>query len=120
MNTVEPIRDKRDVYAIKKYLRQKDIKYYIMFITGISLGLRINEILKMTVGDVKGRNTATFRQSKTGKEITVAYNDELLREYKTYCEHRTPEEALIPNPNNEYKPITRDTSSVMCVCRPCI
>ena len=105
MNTVEPIRDKRDVYAIKKYLRQKDIKYYIMF---ISLGLRINEILKMTVGDVKGRNTATFRQSKTGKEITVAYNDELLREYKTYCEHRTPEEALIPNPNNEYKPITRD------------
>ena len=99
MNTVEPIRDKRDVYAIKKYLRQKDIKYYIMFITGISLGLRINEILKMTVGDVKGRTTATFRQSKTGKEITVAYNDELLREYKTYCEHRTPEEALIPNPN---------------------
>ena len=31
-----------------------------------------------------------------------------MREYKTYCEHRTPEEALIPNPNNEYKPITRD------------
>ena len=68
MNTVEPIRDKRDVYAIKKYLRQKDIKYYIMFITGISLGLRINEILKMTVGDVKGRTTATFRQSKTERK----------------------------------------------------
>ena len=107
MNTVEPIRDKRDVYAIKKYLHQKDIKYYIMFITGISLGLRINEILKMTVGDVKGRTTATFRQSKTGKEITVAYNDELLKEYKIYCEHRTPEEALIPNNHNEYKAISR-------------
>ena len=65
MNTVEPIRDKRDVYAIKKYLRQKDIKYYIMFITGISLGMRINEMLKMKVGDVKGRNTATFRHSNT-------------------------------------------------------
>ena len=107
MNTVEPIRDKRDVYAIKKYLKKKDIKYYIMFITGISLGLRINEILKMTVGDVKGRNTATFRQSKTGKEITVAYNDELLKEYKIYCEHRTPDEALIPNNHNEYKAISR-------------
>lgn len=50
MNTVEPIRDKRDVYAIKKCLKEKDEKYYIMFLTGIFLGLRINEILKMTVG----------------------------------------------------------------------
>lgn len=67
MNTVEPIRDKRDVYAIKKYLKKKDIKYYIMFITGISLGLRINEILKMTVGDVKGgtlQRSAKVRQEK--------------------------------------------------------
>lgn len=108
MNTVEPIRDKRDVYAIKKYLQQKDEKYYIMFITGIYLGLRVNEILKMTVGDVKGRKTCSFRQSKTNKEIMVAYNPELLKAYKSYCEHRTPDEALIPNPYNEYKSITRD------------
>ncbi len=108
MNTVEPIRDKRDVYAIKKYLKEKDEKYYIMFITGIHLGLRINEILKMTVGDVKGRKTCKFRQSKTGKEIMVGYNDELMKAYRSYCEHRTPDEALIPNPFNEYKPITRD------------
>lgn len=107
MNTVEPIRDRRDVYAIKKYLKDKDEKYYIMFITGIYLGLRINEILKMTVGDVKGRKTCTFRQSKTNKEIMVAYNDELLRAYKSYCENRTCDEALIPNPQNEYKSVTR-------------
>ena len=108
MNTVEPIRDKRDVYAMKKYLQQKDEKYYIMFITGIYLGLRVNEILKMTVGDVKGRKTCTFRQSKTNKEIMVAYNTELLKAYQSYCEHRTPDEALIPNPYNEYKSVTRD------------
>lgn len=108
LNTVEPIRDKRDVYAMKKYLRQKDEKYYIMFITGIYLGLRINEILKMTVGDVKGRTSGKIRQSKTGKERTIAYNDELIRAYRSYCEHRAPDEALIPNPTNEYKPISRD------------
>ena len=108
MNTVEPIRDKRDIEAMKEYLKNKDKKYYIMFITGINLGLRINEILKMSVDDVKGRKTRKFRQSKTGKEITVAYNNELLREYKEYCANRAPGEALIPNPGNEYKPITRD------------
>lgn len=108
MNTVEPIRDRRDVYAIKRYLKEKDEKYYIMFLTGIYLGLRVNEILKMTVGDVKGKKMATFRQSKTNKEITVAYNDELIQAYAEYCKDRTPDEALIPNPINEYKPITRD------------
>lgn len=108
MNTVDPIRDKRDIAAMKKYLKAKDEKYYIMFITGINLGLRINEILKMCVGDVKGRKTKKFRQSKTGKEIPIEYNEELRKAYKVYCANRAPEEALIPNPRNEYKPITRD------------
>ena len=108
MNTVEPIRDKRDIAAFKRYLREIDEKYYIMFITGINLGLRVNEILKMTVGDVKGRKQKKFRESKTGKEITVAYNDDLIKAYKEYCEGRAPDEALIPNPYNEYKSITRE------------
>ena len=73
METVEPIRDKRDVYAIAKYLREKDEKYYIMFITGIYLGLRINEILKLKIGDVKNKKECKIRQSKTGKEITIAF-----------------------------------------------
>ncbi len=108
MDTVEPIRDKRDIEAMKKYLRDKNMKYYIMFVTGINLGLRISEILKMDVDDVKGRRTRKFRQPKTGKEITVAYNAELLRDYKEFCLHRAPGEALIPTRNNEYKPISRD------------
>ena len=107
MNTVEPIRDKRDIAAMKRYLLEKDEKYYIMFITGINLGLRINEILSMTVGDVKNRTRRKFRQSKTGKEITVAYNQELIKAYKSYCKGRAPDEALIPNNRNEYKPISR-------------
>lgn len=107
MNIVEPIRDKKDIAAMKSYLRQKNEKYYIMFITGINLGLRINEILKMTVGDVKNKNRQRFIQSKTGKEITVAYNPELIKAYKEYCRGRAPDEALIPNRANEYKPISR-------------
>lgn len=93
---------------MKKYLKKKDEKYYIMFITGINLGLRISEVLLLTVGDVKGKSQHTFRQPKTGKEITVAFNKELIDAYKEYCKYRTPDEALIPNPTNEYKAITRD------------
>lgn len=108
MNTVEPIRDKRDIAAMKKYLREKDEKYYIMFLIGTNLGFRINEILKFTVGDVKNKDRQTFRQSKTGKEITVAYNKELKKAFKEYCLGRDPDEALIPSRRNEYKAIGRN------------
>lgn len=108
MNTVEPIRDKRDIEAMEMYLRAKNEKYYIMFITGVNLGLRINEILQLKIGDVKGKKTVRIRQSKTGKEWTGELNSKLIREYKRYCEHKAPGEALIPNRGNEYKSITRD------------
>lgn len=107
MNFVDPIYSPSDVHKIKKLLKEKDEKYYIMFITGIYLGLRINEILKMRIGDVKNKTRTVFRQSKTGKECPVAYNRELLTAFRTYCEGKDEHEALVPNPYNEYKPITR-------------
>lgn len=113
MNTVEPIRNKDDVHAIKQYLKEKDEKYYIMFITGIYLGLRVNEILAMKIRDVKNKKETVFRQSKTGKEVAVAFNAELLKAYKDYCEGRDIDEALIPNPNNPYKSISRNMAYIV-------
>lgn len=107
MNFVDPIYSPADVHKIKRILKEKDEKYYIMFITGIYLGLRINEILKMRVGDVKNKTRMVFRQSKTGKECPVAYNRELLSAYKEYCADKDEHEALVPNPLNEYKPVSR-------------
>ncbi len=107
MNFVDPIYSPSDVHKLKKLLKEKDEKYYIMFITGIYLGLRINEILKMRIGDVKNKTRTVFRQSKTGKECPVAYNRELLAAFRVYCEGKDEHEALVPNPYNAYKPITR-------------
>lgn len=107
MNTVEPIRNSDTVHAIERYLYNKNEKYYIMFITGVYLGLRINEVLKLKIKDVRNRREKVFRQSKTGKECAVSYNNKLIRAFKTYCENRDDNEALIPNPHNHFKPISR-------------
>ena len=107
MNFVDPITDSHMVQMIKNDLRARGEKYFIMFLVGISLGLRVNEILGLRVGDVKDKKETVFRQKKTGKEIAVAFNSELSRELRHYCEYRDPHEALIPNRNNEYKPIGR-------------
>ena len=107
VNFVDPIYSSSDVHKVKKILREKNEKYYIMFITGIYLGLRVNEILKMRIGDVKGKTRAVFRQSKTGKECPVAYNRELIAAFRIYCEGKDEHEALIPTRRNEYKPLSR-------------
>ena len=107
MVSVDPIRD-RDVYnKIKKDFREWNQKYFIMFLMGTLLALRINEILALRVGDVSGKSEYTFRQSKTGKEITIAFNPELKAALKDYCAGRDPQEALIPCRDNEYKPLSR-------------
>ena len=106
MVSVDPIRDK-DIYnKIKKDLREWNEKYYIMFLIGTLLALRINEILSLRVGDVANKSEHTFKQSKTGKEITIAFNQELRAALKTYCAGKDPQEALIPCRDNEYKPLS--------------
>lgn len=77
MNYVEPIRDKTTVQDIADYLREKDPKYYIMYMIGIYSGLRVSDILKLKVRDVRGRTEIKLREKKTGKEKLFPVNAEL-------------------------------------------
>ena len=55
MNFVEPIRDKTTVQDIADYLKDRHEKYYIMFLIGIYSGLRISDILKLKLRDLRGK-----------------------------------------------------------------
>ena len=55
MNTVEPIRDVSLVNDIADYLREQSERNYILFLFGIYSGLRISDILKLRVRDVRGK-----------------------------------------------------------------
>lgn len=45
MNFVQPIRDPQKIEAMKAYLKQKRERDYMLFLVGISIGLRISDIL---------------------------------------------------------------------------
>ena len=66
MNIVQPIRDKEDIERMKKVLRKKK-RDLVLFIFGINCGLRISDILKLDVGDVKGQDFIEIRENKTNK-----------------------------------------------------
>jgi integrase len=67
MKIVEPIRDKKKIDAMKRYLKGKNVRDYVLFVLGINSGLRISDLLNLQVGDVQGKERITLKEIKTGK-----------------------------------------------------
>ena len=82
MNTVEPIRDFSMILDIADYLKSKNKRDYVLFMTGIYLGRRVTDMLSFKVRDVKNKSYIYFREGKTNKESRIAINDELKKIYK--------------------------------------
>lgn len=106
MNTVEPIRDLDVVMDIAEYLKGKSDRDYMMFMFGIYTGLRISDILKFRVRDVKGKDAVYIREKKTGKEKRFPINAELKPVIKDYIYGKDDYEYLFKSPRGN-RPITR-------------
>ena len=78
-----------------------------MFRIGIYTGLRISDILKLKVKDVKDRKTIILRETKTSKEKHIAINKELKKDFKDYCFAKADGEYLILSREGTNQPIQR-------------
>lgn len=71
MNTVEPIRDRAKIDAMKKVLKSESLRNYLLFVMGVNTGLRVSDLLELRVSDVwntgKPREVVTLKERKTGK-----------------------------------------------------
>ncbi|MBA7517453.1 Tyrosine recombinase XerC [subsurface metagenome] len=77
MKVVQPIRDYNKVQAIKANLKKRSARDYLLFVLGITSGLRIGDLLKLRVKDVKNRdgslkNVLIFIEGKTKKPRELA------------------------------------------------
>lgn len=109
MNTVEPIRDLNKVWDIADYLQTKSARDYMLFTFGIYVGLRISDILKLQVRDVKGKEYVSMREIKTGKERRIPINEELRPILNRYIRNMESFEYLFPN-QRDGRPITRQAA----------
>lgn len=108
MNYVEPIRDKTTVRDIGDYLKDVHPKYHIMYMVGIYSGLRISDILKLKIRDVRGRSDIKIREMKTGKEKLFPINSELEKALTAYCEGKKDYEYLVPSARVVNKAVSRE------------
>jgi integrase len=76
MEFVEPLRSLAAIDRVKKVLKARSIRDYTLFMLGIYTGLRISDLLKLTVADV------TDREGRQGQRLVVKERI-ALREKKT-------------------------------------
>lgn len=109
MNTVQPIRDTKKINAMKTLLKAKDEKYYIMFRIGINVGLRVSDILKLKVSDVRNKDHATITEQKTNKTKRFLIPTSLQKELAKYIKDNNMADGdyLIQSRKGDNKPISR-------------
>jgi len=109
VNFVQPIRDPEIIREIKRYLKSKNERDYMLFLVGINSGLRISDILPLRVKDAK-RPYFNLRETKTNKEKRIDMTSELRREFVSFINGREDHEFLFASRKGINKPITRSAA----------
>lgn len=99
MNFVEPIRDADIFHDIQATLKRENVRDYVLIMTGTYTGLRISDILKLKVKDVKDKKYIDIREKKTGKRNLIEINPLLRKVYKEYCCDMDNEDYLFRKSN---------------------
>jgi len=82
MREVDPIRSKKEILDMKvHFLKEQNVRNYLMFVLGINSALRISDLLSIQVDEVRKENgeireRLDLREGKTNKEkkYKISYN----------------------------------------------
>lgn len=108
MEVVRPIKDTNKIKQMEQILKSTNIRDYIMFELGIYSGLRISDILKLKVKDVRDKTHFVLRETKTGKHQTIKIHAKLKEELEKYITNMNDDEYLIQSQKGYNKPISRN------------
>lgn len=94
---VEPLRTPEEIREFKEGLLYVCTKRdWFMFVLGINTGLRISDIVKLKVGEVRGKTTAQLIEQKSGK-VRKLFLGSIQNEIIQYCEGKADEDYLFPS-----------------------
>ena len=113
MSLVEPIRDRGKVKQILADLSERKDplgqREYLLFAVGVFTGLRVSDLVRLRVGDLRGR-TLTLTEEKTNKRQHLPVAEELHKIARKRFPD-APDDALVfPSPRLPGKPITTRTA----------
>lgn len=107
MNFVQPVREKEKIEEIKTELKKSGYRDYLLFVTGINTGLRISDLIKLKVKDVRNNTHVIITEQKTGKQKRFLINPNLTAIMNEYIKNLPDEEYIFKSRQGGNKPITR-------------
>lgn len=107
MKYVQPIRDKNKIEEIKSILKENGTRDLLLFTMGINTGLRISDLLRLKVIDVRGKSHVEIKEQKTGKVKRFPLLGNLQSMIDEYIRGKSDCDYLFKSRNGENKPITR-------------
>ncbi|WP_397536842.1 tyrosine-type recombinase/integrase [Rummeliibacillus pycnus] len=99
MRTPEEIKEFKD--ALLYVCTERD---WFMFVLVINTGLRISDLIKLKVGDIRGKSNVQVIEEKRGK-VRKLFLGSIQNEIIQYCEGKADEEYLFPSKKGD-KPIS--------------
>lgn len=94
MASVEPIRNKKDIQKVEKILEKQSQRDLLLFVIGTNCGLRISDILKLNVSDVKNKTHIQITEKKTKKFKKFPINSKLKPMINEFISGRKNDEPL--------------------------
>lgn len=119
MNAVQPIRDMElldKCYAIArehdKNKKKGEVSWELLLVVGFNTSLRISDIRRFRVRDLKGRDYAEIKAQKTGKEARILINPPARRAINRLLAGRPGDEYILQSKQRssttrKRRPITR-------------
>ena len=94
MTTVEPIRNKKDIQKVEKILSKQSTRDLLLFVLGTNCGLRISDILRLNISDVRNKTHIQITEKKTGKFKKFPINSKLKPMLEDFIKGRKNDEPL--------------------------
>ena len=88
MSIVEPIKKRSDLKKIESYFYATSERNLLLFELGINSGLRISDILKLDVKNVKNKKYICLYEKKTSKYKQIPINPKLKLLIKNYTKNK--------------------------------
>ena len=107
MEYVQPIRDLNKIEEVKSILKENGTRDLLLFCLGINTALRVSDLLKFRVGDVRGKTHIELKEQKTGKLKRFPLRGNLLALIEEYIKNKSDNDYLFPSRNGSNKPLTR-------------
>lgn len=109
MASVSPIRDPKKLSDMQQFLMKKSYRNYMLFSLGVYTALRVSDILKLRVRDIRGRTKFIACEGKTRKRNDIAINPDLKKIIDVGLAKAHPQDFVIQSPirKNGRKPLSR-------------